>query len=228
MRLSVAVLFAFAATAVFPVEAANISVRAEGVFSEFFDPDGLLPFSEPAPATLFELSLSYDDSTPDFDLGDDFGVYAGAISAFRLEFGGLTFGLLSGTRIDVLDDFSGTAGFIDFWGGSTAALEFFPGRTVVETIGLFLTTESQGLPIPILDSDALVPPFGPAPWDIAEIAYRVLDLGGEATTTLAVARATVTSITVVPIPAALWLFASALGLLALNHRPSRNADGSLL
>lgn len=218
MRFSVAVLFAIVATSVCPVDAANISVRAEGVLSEFFDPDGLLPFSEPAPGTVFQISFTYDEATPDATSRNDFGQYPSAISAFRLEFGGLAFGALSGTIIEILDDFPGTASFIDSWSGGTATLESSPQGTIAETIGLFLDTESPGLPVPILDSDFLVRPFGPAPWDNAQIAYRVLGFRGDITTILANASATVTSITVVPIPAAAWLFCSALGLLGWLKR----------
>jgi hypothetical protein len=44
---------------------ANVTVVATGVMDEFYDPDGMLFFSEPPPGTEFRLTFTYDDATVD-------------------------------------------------------------------------------------------------------------------------------------------------------------------
>jgi hypothetical protein len=67
---------------------ANVTVVATGVMDEFYDPDGMLFFSEPPPGTEFRLTFTYDDATVDILDDPDFGFYFRAVSSVVFEVGG--------------------------------------------------------------------------------------------------------------------------------------------
>ena len=206
--------------------AANITVHAEGLLSEFSDPDGLLPFSEPAPDTAFRLSFTYEDTTETQETDDDpngISSYQGAITALSLRIEGQTYGLLRSNQIFVLNDALVGDEFTDAWLGSTRNTSIDGSVFLIEDIGLNLSSSSIEAPVSTLDSEALVPPFGPNPWDNAFITYRFIrvDRSSGQSDELALARAIVTSVAVVPLPAGFWLLFSALGLLLLRRRTSK-------
>ena len=199
-------------------EAANITVRAEGVLSEFSDPDELLPLSEPPPGAIFRLIFTYDDTTETQETDDDpngISSYRSAITSLSLNIEGQTYGLLSSNQIFILNDAIVGDEFTDAWLGSTRNTSIDGSVFLVEDIGLNLSANSAQAPVSIIDSEALVPPFGPEPWDNAFITYRFISLDRDSgqSDELAIARAVVTSVTVVPLPGAIVLFCSALGLL---------------
>ncbi len=232
MRSLLIAALATCSIAVSSADAANITVHAEGVLSEFFDPEGLLPFEQPAPGTVFRLSLSYDSEAPDLfspgenDTFPNLGLYS-SITSFRLEVGEDVFGLLNRSNIFVFDDFlaldlNPSNEYLDGWQAATSneSPTGRPDERMVEFIFLDLSTRSMTTPISTLDSDELIVPFGPSPWETAEIAYTIdiRNIQGGTPVLLAEARATVTSLTVIPIPAAVWLFSSALGLLGWTNK----------
>ncbi len=210
-----------------PAYSANVTVIAEGVFSEYTDPDGLLPFSEPVPGTIFKIVFTYDSDTPKLAPLPQLGMFLGAISDASLMIGSDTFGIGTSTRITILNDAVGTTGgYVDLWSGSTNTdtPTGTPNQTVVEGYNLLLVSESPATPVPPLTSTDLVQPFWPNDWEIGEIIYSInlrIDNGGPVEfQKLAEAKANITSIEVVPLPAAAWLLGSALGLLGWVRRKS--------
>jgi len=213
---------------------ANITVIAEGVFSEYSDPDGLLPFSEPAPGTIFTMEFTYDDTTPDafFDRDPDplpvFGQYVDAISAAKLTIGTDTFEMGELGFINVIDDSPSDGNYVDLWHASTVTSTptGIPDQFLNEGFALVLANSSSLFPAPPLTSDALVKPSWPSDWEIGQISYsidRFIQSDSTSSERLAFANANITSITTtaVPLPAAGWLLGSALGLLGWVTR--RNA-----
>ncbi len=208
-------------------DAANITVHAEGVLSEFFDPDNLLPFPEPGAGAVFRLSFTYDDQTDDVLSNDpSFGLYLEPFSSFQLEIAGQVFSPLSMSRIDVLNNFFLVPpvddDVTDAWVALTVNQDLTDAPDVdrLEWFFLGLATTTSAAPSSILNSDTLIPPFGPQPWDEAIITYRIqlTDPESNGFITLAEATAQVTSITVVPVPAAFWLLGSALCAAACRRR----------
>jgi len=221
-------VFVFLVVAMFSVPAysAIVTVIAEGVFSEYIDPDSLLPFAEPAPGTIFKIEFTYDSDTPDIasDLSDT-GVYLDAISDMSLKIGNDIFGIREVNHIIVGDDsFNSTSGDTsDFWAART--LSYTPtGTPDIETREEFLIvlwTALPSTPVPPLSSDALITPSWPSDWDFGEVRYAIWLDGPDSSELLASATASITSLTatMIPLPAAVWLFGSALGLLGwIRHK----------
>lgn len=206
----------------------NVTVRAEGVLSKFSDPDGLLPFSEPPSGSRFILSFTYDDETTDSTFSpepDSFpgvGLYRNPIISLELQVEGQSFGLLDESLIIVTDDDDPEDGYFEAWDALTRNLTptGIPNEFLFETILLDLSTFTPEGPISILESDDLIAPFGPAPWENANIYYyfQINNPFEPGRTLLAEARATVTSITVIPVPAAFWLLSTALGVFGWLQR----------
>lgn len=211
-----------------PASAANLTVLAEGVLTDFFDPDGLLPFAEPEPGTVFLLQFTYDDAASDEvspgdpDESPRLGLYGNAVQSLHLEIAGQTYGQLPNTFLIVADDLDqflpnplGEA--YDAWGLETRRrLGSGEDNTVsYESISFILQTRSLDTPIDVLDSDDLIPPFGPSPWSIAEVSYLFYSVNTDTNiqTIQAEATAAITSIAVVPVPQAAFLFGSALWVL---------------
>lgn len=224
MRLSLTALILFVVTAVSPVAAGNITVRAEGILTEYFDPDQLLPFPEPAAGSVFRLTFSYDDATERSTIAgnpEGIAIYSNAFLSFQFDIAGTTYAPLESGSIRIFDDFAGDGIFFDQWRASTQTSTVGDTATRFEDVGLSLIEQSATAPIGVLDSLDLVVPFGPEPWDTAQISYAIFEAGPGVGETLAAARATITSLTLVPIPAAVWLFSSALLLLGrLGRRAS--------
>ncbi len=217
-----------------PVLGANISVIAEGVFSEYSDPQGLLPFPQPEAGSTFTIEFAYASDSIGFGLAN-LGLYRSSILSMNLTLVGATFGLRDSNEIVITNDYSIRFGsdVQDAW----LARTFSDAPTGVldealrESHGLVLGTVRpaalQPLPptmVPPLTSIALVPPPWPAEWDSAVIYYtiarKVTDpiAGGTTFETLAQATANVTGISVIPAPAAIWLFGSALGVMGRLRR----------
>jgi hypothetical protein len=211
------------------IQAANVTVEASGAMTLFSDPGGLLPFTEPGSGTVFSLRLTYDDATPDdvlfpgggsIDAVPSVGSYNDAILSMTLGFGAESFELRPINFINVIDDevSSQTGEISDLWVAKTLT-ETPTGNTgelLLEGFGIIFVEEGTP-PIPSLTSDNLVTPEWPGSWDRAMIFYNLqleTEVNGETTIeTLANVNAELTSFSVVPTPAAVWLFGSALGLL---------------
>lgn len=200
----------------------NVSVIAQGVFAEYTDPDKLLPFSEPAPGTVFTLRFTYDSTVMDTVPFADFGLYPDAILAISLSIGGEMFGMLPDANdIIVLDDVNQPCApdCTDQWFTSTRIRTptGIEGEEISEGFGLNLFTNGD-LPVPPLNSDALVAPSWPSSWGDGAIFYSIILDTGAGSEQLAVAYSNITSISIVPLPAAGWLFGSALGLIGWMKR----------
>jgi len=205
-------------------QAAPITVIVEGVTASYEDPDNLLPFDMPAPGDTWKLSLTYD--TRDFVhqlVGDvvpdpNTGVYPYPGTDMRLVIAGQEFSSLDPNILIINDQYNGPE-TVDNWIASASDLQ--------GSFNLVLyNTAPGGQPATPLDSDALVPPAALDEWLAGQISYNIsgpFDPETEEAELLARATATVTSLSVVPIPAAVWLFASALGLGGvLARRSSRS------
>ena len=95
MRITIAIAVAFLMAAMIgtPAYSSNITVIAQGVFSQFTDPDGLLPFPQPDPGAVFQIRFTYASTTPDrLPTFSWSGSYQDAISDMLLIIGASTFG----------------------------------------------------------------------------------------------------------------------------------------
>ncbi|MGI9344608.1 MAG: VPLPA-CTERM sorting domain-containing protein [Gammaproteobacteria bacterium] len=231
-RMLFALVSAFSCTV---ANAAIVQVVATGDFSvaedpnSYLDPEGLLPFAQPADGTTFGLTLLYDDATEDFaGSGDTAGLYFRAQKSIRLQFGAEDFATTTPRSVIVVnDDFNAALGeYGDGWfAWNTIAEADEAGGYLEYRIGLSLLTTSVTTPVSPLTTDALIQPFGPAGWVQANIGYsivrHVIDTNGnDDATQVARAYANIDTITTstVPVPAAVWLFGSALGLLGWARR----------
>lgn len=206
-------------------DAANVTVVASGAMTEFLDPDSVLPFAEPSTGTIFFLTFTYDDSTVDFtkvldpsDLNPSFGLYRDPISSMSLNIGSQQYVLGSESQIIIFDNTLNAAGsIVDLW----AAEAIVGSSSFAETFGLSLVATGDSAPIPVLSSDELVEPFWPGAWGSSTIRYEIQEeVAPSEWVTRALASADIESfsVTTVPIPAAAWLFGSALGLFGWIRR----------
>ncbi len=208
----------------FTTQAANVNVTASGAMTVFSDPDGLLPFAEPAPGTVFSLDFTYDDATPGSGPPPppSFKFYSEAISALTLDVGGPQFGLGDSNSIfvgDDLPDLDVPDTYLDLWSAETR----FDVGSLRGTIGLVFVAYADAIPIPLLDTTALVEPPWPADWTAAKIYYEIdEEIAPNEYVTRAEAEANLQSlaVTTVPVPATAWLFGSAVVLLAGIRRRS--------
>lgn len=226
-RILLALVMSATSTA---AKAAIVTVVATGGFSvaddpsSYLDPEGLLPFAQPADGTEFTLTLLYDDAVADIPgTGDTAGIYSRAQRSLRLQFGAEDFMTTEPRSIVVVnDDFNASLGeYGDGWfAWNTVAEADEAGGYLEYRIGFSLLSTSVTSPVSPLTSDALIRPFGPAGWVEAIIGYsvirHVIDTNGN-DDAIQVARAYANIDTLatstVPVPAAAWLFGSALGLL---------------
>jgi len=221
MKTTIALVLLIAAMLSTSAYSSIITVVAEGVFSEYTDPGGYLPFAEPAPGTVFTINFTFDDTTTDeLDFLPYIGLYRNPISDMSLMIGDDTFGIGENNSILILDDAEsgGGANRSDIWiaSTSTATPTGMPNMVVVEGFSLILATVLSSAPVPTLSSANLVAPSKLSNWNLSEIRYTVSLQSQDGTVPqeeLALAYAIITNMTVVPLPAAVWLFGSALGLL---------------
>jgi hypothetical protein len=195
---------------------ANVTVVATGVMDEFYDPDGMLFFSEPPPGTEFRLTFTYDDEAADLFYDDPgIGVYPWAISSVTFEVGGYAIpnSPALGRYIIVVNDDEGN----DAWTAYFDWQNFAPTPGISAAVHMTLTG-----PTGVFDSDSLVPPLWPHMWESGVISYSAtLGTGEDQFITLASTSASIQSVTTVPLPAGAWLLASGLGLLGWRARRQR-------
>ncbi len=249
MRVKISTVVALLSFCAVPaVWAAPVTVIVHGIQDSFADPDSLLPFADSGNGTAWSMTVTYESDTPDVtqpmlppglpDFDPSLGIYAGALTDAQLIVDGNSFDMLSGSSVLIIDDAVSTSGdTVDFWMASTST------RTAVSPVNpvsgepdyldegfrFFMSaTAPAGQPVPVLTSDELVPPAAMSSWDMGSLKmnYRITyeDNSGldPVDTDLALATATITSITVVPLPAAAWLFLS--GFLSLiGLRTARKA-----
>jgi len=225
------VLAAFILAAMLPpAYSANVTVIAEGVFEGAFanysDPDGLLPFSEPAPGTIFTMEFTFDDATPDQAPEPDLGAYVDAISAAGMMIGSSAFGKGEINNIVIGNDLEGTGGtfttYTDLYSATshTRTPDVDPDFVLFEGFAINLVSSLTVPPTTLTSIDLTAPPW-PSDWGIATTEYFIIrrpEDGSGSQERLASAITSITSISVVPLPAAIWLLGSALGLLGWMKR----------
>lgn len=214
--------------------AAMFNVLVEGVFATHSDPDNLLSLSLPAEGAVFSLSMTYESDTSNiYGYSPSSGAYVNAIRSMSLTVEGQSVELFDGNRILILNDAvlrgEGVAEYIDVW--LATSNKYTPteveGQRIKEGFGFDLYNVSTSRPLSPLTSNALVPPSWGDEWSGGGIYYRIdMETRGPSandieSTRLAIMTADITSITVspVPVPAAAWLFGSALiGLAGIKRR----------
>ncbi len=203
----------------FSVQAASVSVRITGTLTDFSDPDSLLPFgSLIVGITQFTMLLHLDLGVPDLAGADPvFGVYPNAVQQTSLSANGSTVNGTGSAPIVVANDQLNpdTGDFSD-------SLVIHSGNAPNEAVFvLVLVNVASTSPAPPLTTDELVLPFDSPDWPNKNIYVSIFDeiLDPDIPAVrLASASVLVDSIQVVPIPAAAWLFGSALGLLVWMRR----------
>lgn len=200
-------------------QAASVSVRVTGTLTDFSDPYSLLPFgSLIVGTTQFTMLFNLDLDVPDINIADpEVGVYINAVQQASLSANGSTVYGLGHTSIVVVNDSLNpdTGDFSDvlvIGGGKSENGVGF---------GLVLANFGSTSPAPPLTTDELVIPFDSPDWLDKRISVSIFDeiLDPDIPPDLlASASVLVDSIQVVPIPAAVWLFGSALGLLGWMRR----------
>jgi hypothetical protein len=211
-----------------PALAANVTVIARGTVTEFDDPEGRFPFGEVTPGvTTFILTMPLDLSVTDSTPGDATrGDYRGAVTSMSLEVNGITKTIFDPAAVyttTVENDYpNGFGGYYDGW--RTNLQEGSPPGEVVT-----MSLNAKSSPVPIantslpLQSDSLIAPFMSDDWNESIFLDSSDYVGGSCGDCggiflRALLRGDVQSIQVVPVPAAVWLFGSALGLLGWLRR----------
>jgi len=223
------------------VRAAPVTLVIEGTMDEYFDPDGMLPFANSGNGTPWTMRMTYESETVDF-FGPDgppvvpqmpsLGIFSSAITDISLQIGGQVFTKLESGTILILDDNNIDGSFVDGWFGSTTQStgvgDFDPvigdtPQSLVEGFGLSVQSPLTAAPAGPLDDKLLNPPVL-GDWQYAKLYYSFSlqdNVTDDPTITLARASAQVTSISIVPLPAAVWFFGSALLTLVMRRKTIR-------
>jgi len=197
-------------------QGAPVIVTATGVVNDVNDPDSLLPFGPLIVGTTqVSMSFTYEDSTSGGPLTSDIKLYNGAISTMSLTIGGTTLSpnSIDTSRILIFDDADRSAvdpdlPFLDQWFGTVEE----SGTLEIEKYNFSLVTLSATAPVAPLTSTDLVEPTWPSAWNRTLIGYQILDANDPEIVLASV------SANIVPVPSAVWLFGSALGLLGWIRR----------
>lgn len=203
----------------FSVQAASVSVRITGTLTDFSDPDSLLPFgSLIVGTTQFTMLLHLDLGVPDINVADpEVGVYLNSVQQTSLSANGSTVNGTGSAPIVVANDqLNPDTG--DFSDSLVIHSDNAPNEAVFVLILVNIASTS---PAPPLITDELVLPFDSPDWLYKNISISIFDERLDPdipSVRLASASVLVDSIQVVPIPAAVWLFGSALGLLGWMRR----------
>lgn len=204
----------------FSAQAAVVSVQVTGTLTGLDDPDSLLPFgSLVVGATQFTILFDMDLAVPDY-IGSDteIGIYLNAIPQSSMSANGITVysSGSAGTPVVYNDNqYPNSGDFLDgliISSGSSANAVGF---------SLVLLSIASTSPVPPLTSDELAIPFDSPDWQIKILSISIFDEiidPDVPAVKLASASLSLDSIQVVPIPAAVWLFGSALGLLGWMRR----------
>lgn len=219
-----------------PAHAAIVHVEVEGIISEYFDPDGRLPFSAPSKNANFDINMSYGTTAEGniVPLGNG-SVAAGyaAITDFRYAVDGITIFDFRDKNplISLFDNLQQDDGlYIDTW---VAQWNFAPyyeneGAGIHESFGFGFSAQ-RDTPPNLLTSVDLIPPFKSDEWDLSVIYYSIVERPYDSpleATLLASARAEIVRLSVsqVPVPASVLFFTSGILSMALLRR-RRNARG---
>lgn len=210
--------------------ASPITLIVEGETNSLSDAAGILPFSDPEQNALWRLTVTYNSAAPDnlttitdenpIDRNPTLGSYPSAVQLLSLSVDGLAAGApMDSASLSVINDQPGAGFSFDNWivSGGTGLFvpSETPGQSKRESLVLILSsTGPLGSSVSPLTSDDLVTPGPASDWEVGEIRFT-LDVRDDASgsITTANATATITNITVVPIPAAAALFSA--GLMSL-------------
>ncbi len=213
------------------IYAAPVSLIVKGVFDEstYHDDQGVLPFPKPAPGTIFTLRVTYDSSAVGFDdadLAPNYINYRNAVTEFTLDIGNHQFNKYYDTEsITIFNNLLTNDGYYhdifsisaDFAPRSRPQ----PGITLSQTFGLNFWAGSMSQPSDQLTSTDLIVPTLEG-WEFTRLYFSHETYGDTSAVgheRIAYAQANITSITAVPLPAAAWLFGSALiGLIGFKRR----------
>jgi len=201
-----------------------VSVVATGTVSEVTDPDNLLPFgSLVVGQTPGILTFQYDDQIPTTGgIPSTVALYETGQS-LTMMLGGETVTKAPMT-ITIFDDWESqsTPGqYRDSWQAHAASRQVNdPEPDIIYIIDFWLSTFALTTPIPTLDSTDLIKPEWPDGWGEGVFRYSIFSQpqGTSEFNVLAQVKVNVEILSAVPIPAAFWLFGSALGLLGWIRR----------
>lgn len=211
-----------------PARAVLIDIFVHGAVDEVSDPDQLLPIGTPALGTDMEFQIGMNTDAFDLMVEDSStGVYVSAAGTLVI---GSTF--IGAGDVDdrgafvILNDVaSATPGsFGDLWIATLSGpcLELAPAPCRYLGISLVLLGVGEELPLPHLESDALVVPEWPSAWTSARINYTLTEestTGGDPVV-LASVRGGVDGFatSAVPLPSAAWFVPPVLGAVLVRAR----------
>lgn len=238
-------VFALAAQSAY---AAVTTVTYEGIFflnpglpasfpPMYVDQTGLLPFGPPPDGTIVKLSFTYDTEAPVSNPpvpGGNPDAYALTMQSLSFEFGGYSFTHTSDNYLVVINNSvltGGLGGYYDAWLGIHQEGDPL-GFSTSTSFGVnYFSSFASPTGGPLDGIDTSTSPIYSA-WDQAFLNYQVIDrsplASGDpyASQKVSYMRAIITDVSVevtpVPIPAAAWLFGSAITGLFGFKRFSRN------
>ena len=208
----------------FPVvsQAAPVTVTATGVVYNVNDPDNRLPFTPLiVGSTRVAITFTYESNAFGFDLNSTTKLYPLAITAMSLTIGDTTLTpTVNEGPIAILDDTDISENrpdlpYMDQWNSSADAV----GVDETERFKFILLTLSSTTPVGPLTSTDLVEPVWPSAWNQGHIRYQIVDTNNYEIVLASVSAA------IIPIPPALWLLGSALGLLGWMRRKTSGVFG---
>ena len=202
------------------VSAAMIQVAAIGTIYYVADPDALLPFDDiVVNETTVTVRFKYDPNAPNRYSVAGRGAYDG-IQEFIVAVGDVVRQMPQnpGASIYIADDQISDPAIGEYWDYWNADSNYYSVSD--EWAQLHLVRSEFSTTVPPLTSPALVEPVWPGDWELGRITFHVLDDTQPIPNWVARLDASIDSLstTVVPVPAALWFFGFALGLLGAIRR----------
>lgn len=205
------------------------------IFQLYSDQHGLLPFSIPADGTPFQAVVRYDDNAPLSNPplpGGNPNAWALSMDSLSFSMGSNSYSSPVNNQLLIVNDTT-INGIPDTYGDGWIARNYSqqPGspNVTIEYGISYVSTFSTAPGGPLSSIDTSVPSAGS--WDQAFLFYRVIDNSGITSSNPsglqkhALVNAFITNVSVevapVPVPAAIWLFGSAiLGTCAIRRGKS--------